>query len=103
MGAGAVRADDPEDLTRGRFIAGTGTLALDGTVGPIGGMRDKVVAAGEAGAEVFLVPAENMAELEGVDAGDMRLLRWPRSTTPAARSRGRVTEVGTMRAPRTGR
>lgn len=64
----------PEDLTRGRFIAGTGTLALDGTVGPIGGIRDKVVAAGEAGAEVFLVPAENMAELEGVDAGDMRLL-----------------------------
>jgi len=64
----------PEDLTGGRLIAGTGTLGLDGAVGPIGGIRDKVLAAQEAGAEIFLVPADNMAELEGVDAGGMRLV-----------------------------
>ena len=83
------KAQTPEDITRGRFIAGTGTLAVDGTVGPIGGIRDKVVAAGEAGAEVFLVPAENMAELEGVDAGDMRLV--PVATFDEAR---RALEAG---------
>jgi PDZ domain-containing protein len=64
----------PEDLTRGRFIAGTGTLGLDGAVGPIGGIRDKLVAAREAGAEVFLVPAGNAAEIGELDTGDMELI-----------------------------
>jgi PDZ domain-containing protein len=62
------------DLTQGRTIAGTGTIALDGTVGPIGGITDKVVGAERAGAQIFLVPSENMAELRGVDTGDMRLV-----------------------------
>lgn len=64
----------PEDLTRGRFIAGTGTLGLDGSVGPIGGIRDKIVAARDAGAQVFLVPADNMAEVGDVDTGEMRII-----------------------------
>jgi PDZ domain-containing protein len=64
----------PGDLTAGRFIAGTGTIGLDGTVGAIGGIRDKVVAAREAGADVFLVPDGNMEELDGVDAGGMALV-----------------------------
>ena len=49
----------PDDLTGGRRIAGTGTIALDGTVGPIGGVEEKVVAAELAGAQYFLSPAEN--------------------------------------------
>jgi PDZ domain-containing protein len=65
----------PGDLTAGRTIAGTGTLGPDGEVGPIGGIADKVVAAERVGATVFLVPAKNMAELDGVDTGDMRLIR----------------------------
>jgi len=40
----------PGDLTGGRTLAGTGTIALDGTVGPIGGIQEKVVAAENAGA-----------------------------------------------------
>lgn len=64
----------PGDLTGGRVIAGTGTIDPDGTVGPIGGIRDKVIAAERAGAEAFLVPADNMTELRGVDTGDMRLV-----------------------------
>jgi PDZ domain-containing protein len=47
------------ELTRGRVIAGTGTIALDGTIGAIGGIRQKVVAAEAAGAEYILVPARN--------------------------------------------
>jgi PDZ domain-containing protein len=51
----------PGDLTGGRKIAGTGTISLDGTVGPIGGVERKVVAAELAGAEYFLSPPENYA------------------------------------------
>jgi PDZ domain-containing protein len=47
------------DLTGGRRIAGTGTINPDGTVGPIGGVQQKVAAAEEARAEFFFSPAEN--------------------------------------------
>jgi PDZ domain-containing protein len=52
----------PDDLTRGHVIAGTGTIDIEGNVGPIGGVRQKVVAAEAAGAEVMLVPATNYDE-----------------------------------------
>lgn len=48
-----------DDLTNGHVVAGTGTVAGDGTVGAIGGIRQKVVAAEAAGAEVILVPEGN--------------------------------------------
>ncbi len=51
-----------DDLTGGRFIAGTGTIDPDGTVGPIGGVLLKLITARDAGATVFLVPADNCAE-----------------------------------------
>jgi PDZ domain-containing protein len=47
-----------------RKIAGTGTIAFDGTVGPIEGTRQKLIAAKRAGASVFLVPRENYAEIK---------------------------------------
>ncbi len=47
------------DLTRGYYVAGTGTIATDGSVGPVGGGAEKAVAAEEAGAAIFLVPREN--------------------------------------------
>jgi Lon-like protease len=49
----------PDDLTGGRRIAGTGTIDLNGAVGPIGGVEQKVAAAEAAGATYFLSPAEN--------------------------------------------
>jgi PDZ domain-containing protein len=49
----------PEDLTGGRIVAGTGTINPDGTVGPIGGVQQKVAGAELAGAEYFLSPPEN--------------------------------------------
>jgi Lon-like protease len=52
----------PEDLTGGRFIAGTGQIDVSGTVGPIGGIPLKLIAARAKGATVFLVPAGNCAE-----------------------------------------
>jgi Lon-like protease len=52
----------PEDLTGGKVIAGTGTIDDEGKVGPIGGIPQKLVGARQAGASVFLVPADNCAE-----------------------------------------
>jgi PDZ domain-containing protein len=64
----------PGDLAAGRTIAGTGTIDLEGGVGPIGGIRDKVVAAREADADVLLVPEDNMPELRDVEVGDLELI-----------------------------
>jgi PDZ domain-containing protein len=50
------------DLAGSKFVAGTGTIKLDGTVGAIGGITHKMVAARDAGATVFLVPAKNCYE-----------------------------------------
>lgn len=49
----------PEDLTGGHIIAGTGTVNLEGTVGPVGGLKQKVAGAEWAGATYFLVPPQN--------------------------------------------
>lgn len=47
------------DLTRGYRIAGTGTIKSDGTVGEIGGVQHKIVAAERKGADLFFVPEGN--------------------------------------------
>ena len=52
----------PEGLTGGREIAVTGTIRVDGTVGPIGGVRQKVSAVRNVGVHYFLVPVENAAD-----------------------------------------
>lgn len=63
----------PEDLTRDQVIAGTGTVDLEGGVGPIGGIQLKVKAAERAEAEAFLLPRENLAEARSAGA-DVRLV-----------------------------
>jgi Lon-like protease len=64
----------PGDLTGGRLVAGTGTIDPDGSIGPIGGITDKIVAARGVGAQVFLVPKDNLAEARTADAGAMQLI-----------------------------
>lgn len=60
----------PGDLTGGRTIAGTGQIAVDGSVIPIAGIQEKVAAAADAGATVFLVPQDNLkAARAGGDHG----------------------------------
>lgn len=65
----------PGSLTGGEVVAGTGTLDTEGKVGPIGGIAQKIAAARDAGAELFLVPPANCDEALGAKAGDMRLVR----------------------------
>ncbi len=59
---GMIDKIKPEDLTGGKVIAGTGTINALGTVGPIGGIPQKIIAARDAGAQFFLTPEENCAE-----------------------------------------
>ena len=65
----------PGSLTDGHAVAGTGGIASDGTVEPIGGIQQKIVGAREAGADLFLVPADNCGDAGGARNGDMRLVK----------------------------
>jgi PDZ domain-containing protein len=60
---GIIELAGDQDLTGGDLIAGTGTIDEAGAVGPIGGIALKVISAEELGADLFLVPAANCAEL----------------------------------------
>lgn len=64
----------PEDLTRGHVIAATGTIRFDETVGPIGGVRQKVYAARAVGAEVVFVPAANYEDALTAADDDIRVV-----------------------------
>ncbi len=60
----------PGALNGGEFVAGTGTISASGDVGAIGGIRQKMWGAVNAGAEWFLAPADNCDEVVGhVPAG----------------------------------
>ncbi|AIT60475.1 YlbL family protein [Corynebacterium doosanense] len=61
----------PGELNGGRVVAGTGTIAESGEVGPIGGIVHKVEAAEENGVELFLAPSSNCAEAMSRDRGDL--------------------------------
>ena len=52
----------PEDITNSMVVAGTGTIEIDGSVGPVGGIKQKIIAAKRAGAELILVPVANFEE-----------------------------------------
>ncbi|NYG55270.1 YlbL family protein [Nocardioides perillae] len=65
----------PGSLTGGRVVAGTGTVDAQGDVGPIGGIAQKIPAARDAGAGLFLVPPDNCAEALRAPRGDVRLVR----------------------------
>lgn len=57
-------------LAGDKNVAGTGAITADGTAQPIGGARQKVAAADDAGSEYFLSPRDNCAE--AVDAAKGR-------------------------------
>ena len=48
-----------EDLTHGLKIAGTGTISYDGTVGAIGGIREKIPTALDDGIDIFFCASAN--------------------------------------------
>ena len=52
------------DVDQGRRIVATGELTLDGSVEPIGGIKQKVIGAKQSGADIFVVPTGNAREAE---------------------------------------
>ena len=56
----------PGELNGGKKIAGTGTITAGGVVGAIGGIRQKMYGARDAGAKYFLAPASNCGGSDGV-------------------------------------
>ncbi|HEU5211865.1 MAG TPA: S16 family serine protease [Gaiellaceae bacterium] len=74
----AFALDILEELGRnvdhGLKVAATGEINLDGSVGPIGGIKQKTIGARRAGVDVFLVPAgENATEAKRY-GGRMRII-----------------------------
>ena len=59
---GIVDLLDETDLTNGRTVAGTGEIAVDGKVGAVGAVRQKVLAARGEEAEIFLAPRAELDE-----------------------------------------
>ena len=55
-----MQAASPSDLTHGHSVAVTGTIDINGQVGPVGGVEDKVYAA-DSQAEYFLAPKRDVA------------------------------------------
>ena len=51
-----------EDLLDGRVVVGTGTMGSNGTVGGVGGVPEKMVAADAYGADLVLVPESQLRE-----------------------------------------
>jgi PDZ domain-containing protein len=62
---GIIDTLTPGELNGGAKVAGTGTIDAAGDVGPIGGIRQKLYGAKDAGATVFLAPASNCDEVVG--------------------------------------
>ena len=67
---GVIDVLTPGELTGGARVATTGAILRDGTVGPVGGVAQKTVAARQAGADLFIVPSTEYEEAL-TQAGDM--------------------------------
>lgn len=63
------------EVNGGKFVAGSGSISPDGRVGPIGGIIHKISTAQDAGATVFLVPADNCDEARTAAGDTMDLLK----------------------------
>jgi PDZ domain-containing protein len=62
------------DVDRGYKVAATGAIALDGSVGEIGAVRQKVEGARQSDVDVFLVPAGENAEEARRHAAGLRVI-----------------------------
>jgi Lon-like protease len=71
---GLLEKLDPADLTGGKRIAATGTMAINGAVGDVGGVAQKTVAVRNAGAVLFLVPPEELSVARAHAGPDLKVV-----------------------------
>lgn len=95
---GIVDKLTPENLTGGKFVAGTGTIDVKGKVGPIGGIEMKLVGARNAGAEYFLTPSDNCAAASS-DIPDGLTLVKVKTIADATKSLEKIRAGGTAGLP----
>jgi PDZ domain-containing protein len=69
-----VLAELGRNVFHGLKIAATGEIFPDGSVGPIGGIKQKTIGAREAGVDAFLVPAGENAREARKGAGGLRII-----------------------------
>jgi PDZ domain-containing protein len=62
------------DVDRGLRVAATGEIQLDGSVSPVGGIKQKTVGVRRSGVDVFLVPAGENASTARRYAGTLRIV-----------------------------
>lgn len=62
------------DVDRGRRVAVTGSIELDGTVGQIGGVKQKTIAVRREKIDTFIVPAGDNAQEARRYAGGVRIV-----------------------------
>ena len=62
------------DVDHGHKIAATGELCIDGSVVPVGGLKQKTIGARLAGVDIFLVPSGENAKDAKRYAGGMRII-----------------------------
>jgi Lon-like protease len=70
------------DVVHGHKIAATGEIRPDGSIGPIGGIKQKTIGAREAHVDAFLVPAGDNAQEARKYAHGLRII--PVDTFPQA-------------------
>jgi PDZ domain-containing protein len=70
------------DVVHGHKVAATGEIRPDGSVFPIGGIKQKTIGAREAGVDAFLVPAGDNAREARANADGLRII--PVKTFPQA-------------------
>jgi Lon-like protease len=71
---GLLQKLDPADLTGGKRVAATGTMAINGAVGDVGGVAQKTVAVRDAGAVLFLVPPQELAVARAHAGPDLKVV-----------------------------
>jgi PDZ domain-containing protein len=69
-----VLSELKKGVLHGHRVAATGEIFPDGSVGPIGGIKQKTIGAREAGADVFLVPAGDNARDARKAADGLRIV-----------------------------
>jgi len=62
------------DVARGRRVAATGEIELDGSIESVGGIKQKTYGVRSSGADVFLVPAGENAATARRYAGGLRIV-----------------------------
>ncbi|ANP27291.1 hypothetical protein DAD186_07410 [Dermabacter vaginalis] len=85
----------PGDLTGGKKIAGTGTINEQGAVGPIGGIRQKMIGARSDGAEFFLAPGLNCEDVTGHIPEGLQVVRVD-SLTEAIEAVEQIAQQGSI-------